>query len=200
MKKRISVLLILVIIFTILTVPSSAEKGNNLEPVTIPAAKASLAPKAMPIQMEEQPTMKTTNNSRVDEQIYWQVVSSGGQPGTAGEYGLNGTIGQTAVGIGNEGDNTILHGFWHNFTMICDCEPGEADGDIPISILDVVYIINYKYKGGPDPIPYALCNADPDANCDINILDVVYIINYKYKQGPLPATCEEWTSACGSLR
>jgi hypothetical protein len=33
----------------------------------------------------------------------------------------------------------------------CDCEPGEADGVSPTNILDIVYLINYKYKSGPIP-------------------------------------------------
>ena len=56
-------------------------------------------------------------------------------------------------------------------------------------LLDVVYIINYKYKEGPEPLcsPVNSC-ADVDNSGDIDILDVVYIINYKYKEGPDP-TC-----------
>jgi len=78
----------------------------------------------------------------------------------------------------------------------CDCEPGEADGKPLITILDVVYIINFKYKEGPDPIPYALCSADADGNCLVSILDVVYIINYKYKNGPHPITCGNFIAGC----
>jgi len=83
----------------------------------------------------------------------------------------------------------------------CDCVPGEADGNPLITILDVVYIINHKYKDGPDPLPYALCSADADGNCLVSILDVVYIINYKYKNGPHPITCGNFIANCpGGLR
>ena len=81
----------------------------------------------------------------------------------------------------------------------CDCEPGEVDGTPPINILDIVYLINYKYKGGPAPTPYEFCNGDPTCDCDVNILDIVYLINFKYKNGPDPCACEDWTAACGSL-
>ncbi len=63
---------------------------------------------------------------------------------------------------------------------------GDANGDEGIYILDVVYIINYKYKDGPPPEP--LESADVDGSSNINILDVVYLINFKYKSGPEP-TC-----------
>jgi len=82
----------------------------------------------------------------------------------------------------------------------CDCVPGEADGLELINILDIVYIINYKYKEGPDPIPYEICSGDVRLDCLINILDVVYLINFKYKSGPALPICDEWTTECGSLR
>jgi len=65
---------------------------------------------------------------------------------------------------------------------------GDANSDGPVDILDVVYIINYKYKSGPPPA--ILNNADVDSSGEINILDVVYIINFKYKAGPEP-NCPE---------
>lgn len=60
-----------------------------------------------------------------------------------------------------------------------DCEPGQAVGPgLPnIDILNVVYLINYRYKGGPTPKPYSICNGDANCDCTVNILDVVYLIN-----------------------
>ncbi len=53
-----------------------------------------------------------------------------------------------------------------------------------INILDIVYIINNKYKDGPaiEPIECGDVNSD----YIINILDVVYLINFVYKDGPAP--------------
>ena len=51
-------------------------------------------------------------------------------------------------------------------------------------MLDIVFLINYKYKSGPAPDP--LESADVNHDLDINILDIVYLINYKYKGGPEP--------------
>ncbi len=61
---------------------------------------------------------------------------------------------------------------------------GDTNGDKMVNILDVVYIINYKYKGGnaPDPMESADVNNDDL----VNILDIVYLINYKYKSGTEP--------------
>ncbi len=79
----------------------------------------------------------------------------------------------------------------------CDCEPGEVNVDPPMNILDIVYIINYKYKSGPPPAPYALCSGDTNCDCLVNILDIVYLINYKYKSGPAPCDCITWLGICG---
>jgi len=79
----------------------------------------------------------------------------------------------------------------------CDCLPGDASGNITINILDVTHIINYLYKSGPAPSPYALCSGDADCNCQVNILDVTYLINYLYKGGPPPCTCAQWLINCG---
>ncbi len=83
----------------------------------------------------------------------------------------------------------------------CDCVPGETDNLPPINILDIVRLINYKYKGGPAPIPYALCSGDATCNCVVDILDIVFLINYKYKNGPEPCTCANFIANCpGGLR
>ncbi len=62
--------------------------------------------------------------------------------------------------------------------------PGDANGDGTIDIGDVVYLINYLYKGGPAPEPLYPGDANSDGVIDIG--DVVYLINYLYKGGPSP--------------
>ncbi len=61
---------------------------------------------------------------------------------------------------------------------------GDVNKDGGINILDVVDIINYKYKGGPPPMPEII--GDVNQSGEIDILDVIYIINFKYKGGPPP--------------
>ena len=63
-------------------------------------------------------------------------------------------------------------------------DKGDVNHDGRIDILDIIFIINYKYKEGPEPGMY-----EGDVNCDetINILDIIYLINYKYKDGPAPS-------------
>lgn len=80
----------------------------------------------------------------------------------------------------------------------CDCDPGNADGNDVINILDVTYLINYIYRGGPAPTPYAICAGDPSGNCVVNILDITHLINFLYKGGVPPTSCQDWVSSCGS--
>ncbi|MCP4631845.1 MAG: SMP-30/gluconolactonase/LRE family protein [candidate division Zixibacteria bacterium] len=67
---------------------------------------------------------------------------------------------------------------------VCDYVCGDIDGNPGINILDIVFLINYTYKSGPDPNP--LESADVDSIPPVNILDIVFLINYKYKNGPEP--------------
>ncbi len=72
---------------------------------------------------------------------------------------------------------------------LCDYLCGDADREQPVNILDIIYLINYKYKSGPASDP--LESADVNGDFLVNILDIVYLINYKYKAGPEPE-CVVW--------
>jgi len=59
---------------------------------------------------------------------------------------------------------------------------GDLNKDLQVNILDVVYLINYKFKNGPPPEPVEAGDFNSDGEIDIN--DIVAFINYKYKDGP----------------
>jgi hypothetical protein len=97
----------------------------------------------------------------------------------------------------------------------CDCRPGDADGTLPIDILDIVHLIDWKFKGCPPgqpvgtcppPTPYPVCSGDADCNCVMDILDIVLLIDWKFKgcppgapvgTCPPPCSCEDWVANCG---
>lgn len=61
---------------------------------------------------------------------------------------------------------------------------GDVDRNEVINLLDILYLIDFKFKDGPEPYPlYAA-----DANCDltVNLLDILYLIDFKFKEGPAP--------------
>ncbi|MCK4404033.1 MAG: tandem-95 repeat protein, partial [candidate division Zixibacteria bacterium] len=62
--------------------------------------------------------------------------------------------------------------------------PGDVNGDGGVDLGDVVYLLNYLFRGGSPPDPLVA----GDVNCDgsINLGDVVYLLNYLYRDGPPP--------------
>jgi hypothetical protein len=68
-------------------------------------------------------------------------------------------------------------------SALLKCISGDANGDGKVTVSDVVYLINYLFKGGLPPI------GPSDANGDgkVTVSDVVYLINYLFKGGPPPA-------------
>jgi hypothetical protein len=61
---------------------------------------------------------------------------------------------------------------------------GDCNNDGVINSADVVYLINYLFKGGPAPQP--LEAGDVNSDGIINSADVVYLINYLFKGGTPP--------------
>ncbi len=66
----------------------------------------------------------------------------------------------------------------------CQYPCGDASGDEAVNIGDAVAIINYIFKGGPEPDP--LCRGDASGDIAVNIGDAVYLISYIFKGGPEP--------------
>jgi len=73
---------------------------------------------------------------------------------------------------------------WSDSLSIVRYICGDCNDDGIIDVGDVVYIINYLYKGesGPDPLQAG----DANSNGMLELGDVVYLINYLYKSGPPP--------------
>ncbi len=66
---------------------------------------------------------------------------------------------------------------------------GDADRNGIVNVLDVIFLIDYKFKGGPAPDPLSAGDADCDDN--VNIIDMIYLIDYKFKGGPEPCPLVE---------
>jgi hypothetical protein len=54
-----------------------------------------------------------------------------------------------------------------------------------IDISDLVYLINYQFKDGLPPLPFA-DQGDVNADKIVDLADVVYLIRYAYRGGPAP--------------
>jgi uncharacterized delta-60 repeat protein len=59
---------------------------------------------------------------------------------------------------------------------------GDANGDAIVDIGDIVYLINYVFYNGVEPI----CPSDVNNDDVVDIGDIVYLINYVFYGGPEP--------------
>jgi hypothetical protein len=121
-------------------------------------------------------------------EVYW-YESDGGSPPSWTEHFVYGPAdviipldvdndNDIDIVIGNSNSDNI--GWLENTLYTC----GDASGDGVIDVGDLVYEVNYLYKGGdaPDPI------LSGDATCDqiVDVGDVVYLVNYLYRLGDSP--------------
>jgi len=77
------------------------------------------------------------------------------------------------------GDQNI---YWVDAEALCVSGDTDISGSIDVS--DVIYLINYLFRGGPAPEPLMLGDTNNDNN--VSVSDVVYLINYLLKGGPPP--------------
>ncbi len=61
---------------------------------------------------------------------------------------------------------------------------GDVNSDYLVNVLDIIFLIDYKFKDGPAPDP--LISADVNHDGLINVLDIIYLIDFKYGDGPEP--------------
>ena len=61
---------------------------------------------------------------------------------------------------------------------------GDVNTDDKISLVDIIYLVNYIFKAGPAPFPLKV----GDVNCDnkVSLSDIVYLVNLIFKAGPSP--------------
>jgi hypothetical protein len=83
-------------------------------------------------------------------------------------------------GKGCKVSDYVSYRTWLRHPYIC----GDANGDGLVSISDIVYLINYIFKFGPEP--EVLKKGDANGDGKTSISDVVYLINYLLKGGPPP--------------
>jgi len=63
--------------------------------------------------------------------------------------------------------------------------PGDANSDSLVNVGDLVFLVNYLYKTGPEPC--AMEAADPNSDCKVDVGDVVYLVNFLYREGTPPS-------------
>jgi hypothetical protein len=78
-------------------------------------------------------------------------------------------------------DDSNLVDFVDMANVVKKEKPGDANVDGKVTVSDVVYLVNYLFKGGPEPW---LLFSDANADKKVTVSDVVYLVNYLFKGGP----------------
>jgi hypothetical protein len=63
---------------------------------------------------------------------------------------------------------------------------GDVDRSGVVTLADVVYLLNFLYRGGPVPRPLKV--ADVNGDCSTTFADAVYLIRYLFRSGASPIT------------
>jgi hypothetical protein len=65
---------------------------------------------------------------------------------------------------------------------------GDVNDSKSITSADIIYLVNFIFKSGPDPLP---CPGNGDVNCSysVNSADIIYLVNWVFKGGL--AICDE---------
>jgi DNA-binding beta-propeller fold protein YncE len=59
--------------------------------------------------------------------------------------------------------------------------PGDVDGSGSVTSADIIFLVNYLFKGGAAPVSLAL--ADVNRNCQSSVSDAVTVVNYVFRAG-----------------
>jgi hypothetical protein len=82
----------------------------------------------------------------------------------------------------------------HCFDIVYYCCRGlrgnvDGDPDDKSNIVDLVYLVAYKFGYGPDPECWEEANIDGDPSGTVGIDDITYLVAYLFGGGPPPGPC-----------
>lgn len=133
------------------------------------------------------------------EPFTWDKVLGQVPYGTVFTGGSEGTVSGTPLAIGewfamiavtdsDSPPNTDTLGCY--FTVgdgLPDFICGDVNGDTGTDIDDIIYLIEYVFQGGPEPIP--LESGDIDCVNGVDISDIVYLVDFVFNGGSAPCDC-----------
>ena len=173
-KKLEIIAIVTIIIFLSFSLASPVDRdkifGEKNTEEKIPEGKVVPIPKAETIPLQ-------------NYHIPWSSLNGGGLDMSSASYMAMVSSAQTFIGESQSTNYQLQIGYWYGGKpFVC----GDANGTGDVSLSDIVYLISYLFKLGPDPDP--LYCADVNGDNDISISDIVYLIAFLYKGGP-PSIC-----------
>ena len=170
------IFLMVVVLFTGVVIHATSDK--QVEPKQVTPKASSEIKTVVPTILQTEPL----SGSRQGYKMVAYVINGFGGESESPNFKIPVNSGGQAPAIGiSQSDNYVVKaGFVHATSV----KRGDATGDGVINSADIVYLLNYLYKGGPTPVPPEA----GDCTCDsvINSADIVYLLNYLYKNGPAP--------------
>jgi hypothetical protein len=103
---------------------------------------------------------------------------------SAGFFGIRGSVYDTTSMVLDDPLNLLVDSkewqVWVGPHFLC----GDPNQDSSVSVSDIVFLINYLFKNGSEPVP--LASADVNLDREVTITDLVYLIRYLFKGGLEP--------------
>ena len=95
------------------------------------------------------------------------------------------------VGLLDQNSQDIQFNWYGPYTITvveCPVMMGDVNEDGTINSADLIYMVNYIFKSGPDPLPMRTVG---DANCTGGLggSDIISLVNYIFKGGQPPCAC-----------
>lgn len=105
---------------------------------------------------------------------------------TGNSYNINGKTNGTYYYKVRAQDQQNQLSYWSNQenVTVTILTVGDVNKDGLINLSDIIFLVNYIYKGGPAPNPQYLGNVNGDAG--VNLGDIIYLVNFVFKGGPPP--------------
>ena len=83
--------------------------------------------------------------------------------------------------------STAYGDYWPTFKpgylVVKACTHGDANCDDKINVSDLTFLVNYLFKGGPEPDSRG---GDVNGDTSITVSDLTYLVNFLFKSGPPP--------------
>jgi len=64
------------------------------------------------------------------------------------------------------------------------CVYGDANANGTVNLSDIIYLVNYVFKGSIPPCPEKA--GDANKNNAVNLADIIFLVNHVFKGGPAP--------------
>lgn len=172
--------IVAVVLFAVLVVNAQSNRQIQPRKVTQEAVPVQLKDEVQPVSA---PQRSQFTPSRQEYVLVADVLDAFAGPSESDNYKMPVNSGGQPSPIGLSG--SASWGIEAGYVLAVRVIRGDVNVDRIINVGDVVYLVSYLYKGGPQPCPVE----SGDVNLDriVNVGDIVYLVSYLYKGGPPPA-------------